>query len=67
VDPVGPAVHVVHLGQVTLGERLAFGLPWLVSRVITEADRPAAEPNSSSNAGTKSLELSPCGYSSGST
>jgi hypothetical protein len=35
--------------------------------VITEADRPALEPNSSSNAGTKALELSPCRYSSGST
>src|SRR6266571_3979616 len=40
---------------------------WVVSRVTTEADRPAAEPNSSVNAGTKSLELSPCRYSSGST
>ncbi len=35
--------------------------------MITGADSPAAEPKNSSNAGTKSFELSPCRYSSGST
>jgi hypothetical protein len=39
----------------------------VVSRVITEADSPAAEPSNSVKAGTKSLELSPCRYNSGST
>jgi hypothetical protein len=39
----------------------------VVSRVITEADSPAAEPNSSVSAGTKSALDSPCRYSSGST
>jgi len=34
---------------------------------MTEADKPAAEPNSSSNAGTKSELDSPCRYNSGST
>ena len=35
--------------------------------MITEADRPAAEPKNSSRAGTKSPELIPCRYISGST
>jgi hypothetical protein len=39
----------------------------MVSRVITEADGPAAEPKNSSIAGTKSPEDRPCRYSSGST
>jgi hypothetical protein len=39
----------------------------VVNRVITDADRPAAEPKNSSNAGTKSPDDSPCRYSSGST
>jgi hypothetical protein len=34
---------------------------------MTEADSPAAEPNSSVNAGTKSELDSPCRYSRGST
>ena len=64
---IGPALHLVHLRQVALGEGLALGLPLLAPPVTTEADSPAAEPNSSVNAGTKSLELSPCSYSNGST
>jgi hypothetical protein len=35
--------------------------------VIAEADRPAGEPRNCSSAGTKSLDDSPCRYSSGST
>src|SRR5215207_4116830 len=38
-----------------------------VSRVITNADSPAAAPKKPSSAGTKSPELIPCSYSSGST
>ena len=40
---------------------------WVVSRVITDADSPAAAPKKPSSAGTKSPELIPCRYSSGST
>ena len=36
-----------------------------VSRVIAEADNPAAEPKKPSSAGTKSPVESPCRYSSG--
>ncbi len=39
----------------------------LVSRVTTEADSPAAEPENSSRAGTKSPLDIPCRYMSGST
>jgi hypothetical protein len=38
-----------------------------VSRVIVDADKPAAEPRNRSNAGTKSPLDSPCRYSSGNT
>src|SRR2546430_17270712 len=38
-----------------------------VSRLITDADRPAAVPKCSARAGTKSLVDSPCRYSSGRT
>jgi hypothetical protein len=38
----------------------------VVSLVIIEADRPAPLPKNPSSAGTKSLLLSPCGYSRGS-
>jgi pimeloyl-ACP methyl ester carboxylesterase len=37
---------------------------WVVSRVITDADSPAAAPKKPSSAGTKSPELIPCRYSS---
>ena len=39
----------------------------VVSRVITEADNPAAEPKNPSRAGTKSPVESPCRYKSGRT
>ena len=39
----------------------------MVSRVITEAESPAAEPKNSSRAGAKSPELIPCRYISGTT
>ena len=68
VDPVGPHVHVVDLGQAAPGEpvppRPATGV---VSRVITDADSPAADPKNSSSAGAKSFELIPCRYINGST
>ena len=35
--------------------------------MITDADRPAAEPKNSSSAGAKSFELIPCRYINGST
>jgi hypothetical protein len=38
-----------------------------VSRVITAADSPAAEPRNCPRAGTKSPDDRPCRYSSGST
>jgi hypothetical protein len=38
-----------------------------VSRVITDADSPAAAPKNPSSAGVKFPELIPCRYSSGST
>src|SRR2546430_14779040 len=38
-----------------------------VSRLIADADRPAAVPKCSARAGTKSLVDSPCRYSSGRT
>ena len=40
---------------------------WAVSRVITDADSPAAAPKKPSSAGMKSPELIPCRYSKGST
>jgi hypothetical protein len=40
---------------------------WTVSRVITEADSPAAEPKNSARAGAKSPVDNPCRYSNGST
>ena len=38
-----------------------------MSRVITGADSPAADPRNCPSAGTKSLDDRPCRYSSGST
>jgi hypothetical protein len=67
VDPIREAVHIVHLGEITLLEASRSACHWVVSRVMTEADSPAAEPNSSVNAGTKSELDSPCRYNSGST
>ena len=39
----------------------------MVSRLIADADSPAAEPKNSSNAATKSPVDNPCRYSSGNT
>jgi len=39
----------------------------VVSRVITEADNPAAAPKNPSRAGAKSPVESPCRYNSGKT
>jgi hypothetical protein len=67
VDPVRPAVHVIPVGQAALGEPRPSACHWVVSLVMTEADRPAAAPKNASRAGTKSRLDSPCRYSSGST
>jgi len=44
-----------------------FGLPLDVSRVITDADSPAAEPKNSASAGAKSPLDMPCRYINGNT
>ena len=68
VDAVGEHVDVVDVFEGPMGELVALALPVASSsRVITEAESPAAEPKNSSSAGTKSPELIPCRYISGST
>ena len=54
VDAVGPHVHVVPVGQVALAKACCSACHWAVSRVITDADSPAAEPKNPSSAGAKS-------------
>jgi hypothetical protein len=44
VDAVGPDVHIVPVGQVTLAERLVVACQLASSRPTAAADSPAAEP-----------------------
>jgi hypothetical protein len=53
VDAVGPAVHVVHAGQISLGKAPCSSWHCSHNRMIVEADSPADEPRNCSNAGTK--------------
>jgi len=46
---------------------VASSCHWLVNRVIVAADKPAADPQNCSRAGTKSPDDRPCRYNSGNT
>ena len=69
VHPVGPHVHVVPVGQVAADEGLAARpATATVSRVITDADSPAADPKNSVQRRRRSRRVDmPCRYSNGST
>ncbi len=67
VHAVDPHVHEVLVLEAAFGEGRCSSCHWVVSRVITDADSPAADPKNPSSAGAKSPLDMPCRYSSGST
>ena len=54
MDAVGPHVHVVAVARSRSAKARCSACHWAVSRVITDADSPAADPKNSPNAGAKS-------------